>query len=70
MLDKSNGIVQYIQGGLIMTTSVLLAIHSLLLVFCIIKILILERRLHQTGNNIRTIIDMIRKAAKTEDEED
>ena len=53
-----------------MTTSTLLAIHSLLLVFCIIKILILERRLHQTGNNIRTIIDMIRKAAKTEDKED
>ena len=53
-----------------MTTSTLLAIHSLLLVFCIIKILILERRLHQTGNGIRTIIDMIRKAAETKDKED
>ena len=57
-------------GGLTMTTSMLLMLHSLLLLFCIIKILILEHKYRQMGKNIRTIIEMIRKAAKTEDEED
>lgn len=53
-----------------MTTSILLMIHSLLMLFCIIKILILEHKYQQMGKDICTIIEMIRKAAKTEDEGD
>lgn len=53
-----------------MTTSILLMIHSLLMLFCIIKILILEHKYQQMGKDICTIIEMIRKAAKTEDDKE
>ena len=54
-----------------MTTTVLLVIHSLLLLFCIIKILVLEGKLNQTDNLITTMVDIIRKAAKkVEDKEE
>ena len=47
-----------------MTTSVLLAIHSLLLLFCIIKILILEHKFNKINKQIYTVCDTIMNIVK------
>lgn len=51
-----------------MTTSTLLAIHSLLLLFCIIKILILEHKFNKINKEIYTICNIIVENVKVKDE--
>lgn len=53
-----------------MTASTLLAIHSMLLLFCIIKILILEHRFDKIYKRINTICDIIVKNVKMKDKKE